>query len=234
MALYPHEAEARAFANARNLTEWVGLSLLAYQAFETQVGDLQDEIRNIAILPKGIIVGAVDAAWIPAIAATPTTPKIPARRFTPVEAAQVGLIWRIARRLGADNWNQFTDVDPFVDITTGADAAANAVYSGATTAGNNLWMQTSVAKSENLFISDLPRNIDDNMLLAVFSAYGQINSHKILTLGPQGNRCAVVSFRYVREATWIVDNLNGNIPQGLISPITVRYSSESGAVSSIR
>ena len=87
----------------------------------------------------------------------------------------------------------------------------------------------SVEASENLFISDLPANIDAAMLLTVFGAYGHINSHKILPLGSRGNGCALVSFANVSEATWVVNNVNGNIPQGLNSPIMVRYNSPNKA-----
>ena len=84
-----------------------------------------------------------------------------------------------------------------------------------------------IEASENLFIDDLPANIDEAMLLTVFGTYGHISSYTILPLGSRNNGCALVSFANVSEATRVVDNLNGNIPQGLHSPIMVRYMSAS-------
>lgn len=81
--------------------------------------------------------------------------------------------------------------------------------------------------SENLFIGDLPATMDDAQLVQVFSAYGKIMSHKILAPGAWGGGNAVISFGTVDEARWLVENLNGNIPQGLTSPIQVRYKNSS-------
>eukprot|EP00928_Gymnodinium_smaydae_P013744 TRINITY_DN1498_c2_g1_i1.p1 TRINITY_DN1498_c2_g1~~TRINITY_DN1498_c2_g1_i1.p1 ORF type:complete len:523 (+),score=148.69 TRINITY_DN1498_c2_g1_i1:64-1569(+) len=80
--------------------------------------------------------------------------------------------------------------------------------------------------SANLFVGDLPVEIDENTLKAVLGPYGNILSLKILPPGKFGKGCAVVSFASVAEATWIVENLSGNIPQGLATPITAKYKSD--------
>eukprot|EP00930_Biecheleria_cincta_P106092 TRINITY_DN9934_c0_g1_i1.p1 TRINITY_DN9934_c0_g1~~TRINITY_DN9934_c0_g1_i1.p1 ORF type:complete len:321 (-),score=59.48 TRINITY_DN9934_c0_g1_i1:312-1274(-) len=78
---------------------------------------------------------------------------------------------------------------------------------------------------DNLYVADLPGGIDDSTLKTIFSAYGAIQSHKILTNPTPGSKCAaMIRFSTVEEASWIVENLNGNIPQGLTEPVKVRFA----------
>jgi len=76
--------------------------------------------------------------------------------------------------------------------------------------------------SNTVFIGDLPLETDPNLLTTVFGPYGSIVSHKILNPGTTGG-AAIISFQTVEEAKWLVENLNGNIPQGLQAPIKVRF-----------
>lgn len=80
--------------------------------------------------------------------------------------------------------------------------------------------------SPNVFIGDLPPNCDDAMLTTVFGAYGSIVSHRLVAPGSSGKLAAVVSFADVATAQWVVDNLNGNIPQGLTEPIVARFKNQ--------
>eukprot|EP00413_Alexandrium_margalefii_P048437 CAMPEP_0204606234 /NCGR_PEP_ID=MMETSP0661-20131031/58966_1 /ASSEMBLY_ACC=CAM_ASM_000606 /TAXON_ID=109239 /ORGANISM="Alexandrium margalefi, Strain AMGDE01CS-322" /LENGTH=262 /DNA_ID=CAMNT_0051617537 /DNA_START=45 /DNA_END=833 /DNA_ORIENTATION=- len=80
-----------------------------------------------------------------------------------------------------------------------------------------------MATSDNLFISDLPADVDQKRVETIFGAYGNIATAKFLP--GQGKHSALVRFQTVDEAKWIVENLNGNIPQGLSTPIQVKYAS---------
>jgi len=79
--------------------------------------------------------------------------------------------------------------------------------------------------SDNLYVADLPAGIDDETLKTVFQAYGVVVQHKILP-NPQigGKTAAMIRFQSVEEAQWIVENLHGNIPQGLSDPVKVRFA----------
>eukprot|EP00929_Paragymnodinium_shiwhaense_P003453 TRINITY_DN103991_c0_g1_i1.p1 TRINITY_DN103991_c0_g1~~TRINITY_DN103991_c0_g1_i1.p1 ORF type:complete len:234 (-),score=49.21 TRINITY_DN103991_c0_g1_i1:240-941(-) len=77
--------------------------------------------------------------------------------------------------------------------------------------------------SDTLFIAGLPTSMDDAQLKHVFAAYGNIQMFKGLSGGQDGRRAALVQFGNVNEAQWMVDNLNGNIPQGLSDPIRVQF-----------
>eukprot|EP00928_Gymnodinium_smaydae_P094309 TRINITY_DN789_c0_g1_i2.p1 TRINITY_DN789_c0_g1~~TRINITY_DN789_c0_g1_i2.p1 ORF type:complete len:364 (-),score=98.92 TRINITY_DN789_c0_g1_i2:86-1177(-) len=85
------------------------------------------------------------------------------------------------------------------------------------------------APSENLFVGDLPAEIDQEKVREVFSQYGTIKSLALNKISDRGNRSAIISFGSVEEATWVVNNLNGNIPQGMTAPVTVSYKQQKGA-----
>lgn len=82
------------------------------------------------------------------------------------------------------------------------------------------------APSANLYVADLPGDIDDATIQSVFGAYGTIIQHKILAKpNPMvPTACALIRFSTVEEAKWIVENVNNNIPQGLSTPIKVNYN----------
>jgi len=80
--------------------------------------------------------------------------------------------------------------------------------------------------SDNLFISDLPGEVDQGKVETIFGAYGNIASAKFLP--GQGKHAALVRFHTVEEAKWVVENLNGNIPQGISTPIQVKYANSGG------
>jgi len=78
--------------------------------------------------------------------------------------------------------------------------------------------------SDNLYITDLPAGINEHQLQDVFGKYGTLKQCRVLQGGS-----ALVRFGTVAEATWIVDNVNANIPQGLTTPVSVRYANPVGA-----
>lgn len=79
--------------------------------------------------------------------------------------------------------------------------------------------------STNLYIGSLPASLDKAGLQALFKDYGTIVDSRVLP--PKGNgtkSSAMVRFASQEEATWLVENLNGNMPEGLDEPIVVRYA----------
>lgn len=82
---------------------------------------------------------------------------------------------------------------------------------------------------DNLYIKGLPVGVTEEHVREIFGAYGAVTSVRVLTT-PEGadNAAALVRFNDVAQATWLVDNLNGNIPKGLSGPVIVRYANPSG------
>ena len=106
MAFFPTEEEAQGFVTIEAIADWVGLNVLVIPAIERQTGPFANMPRNLATLPPVVIREAVKV--------TKTTETDGQERLlAPVEAAQIGLVWRITRRKLSGNWACWVDIDPF-------------------------------------------------------------------------------------------------------------------------
>jgi len=86
-------------------------------------------------------------------------------------------------------------------------------------------------KEENttLHISDLPAEVDDAMLAQIFNGYGSVTWCKVMAnKGGKPSNAAMVEFASMDEARFVVENLNGNIPHGLSTPIIVNFKRQGG------
>ena len=107
MAFFPTEEEGKNFKTIEAIIKWVGLNELVVPAIEKHSGAFADLPRNMALLPPIVIKEAVKVAKLTDAGAE--------RLLTPVEAAQIGLVWRITRRKLSENWASWVDIDPFED-----------------------------------------------------------------------------------------------------------------------
>lgn len=83
--------------------------------------------------------------------------------------------------------------------------------------------------SDNVFVGDLPAEITNDQVAEIFGAYGTVVQCRALPpKGGQTKASALVRFGSVEEATWIIDNLNGNLAEGLEEPIICRYANNNG------
>jgi RNA recognition motif-containing protein len=81
------------------------------------------------------------------------------------------------------------------------------------------------APSDNVWVGDLPPGMDKEGLVESFSDYGQIVDCRMLPGRDENAKpCAMVRFASVQQASWFVENLNGNIPQNLSEPIVCRFA----------
>mmetsp|Transcript_79451 Transcript_79451/g.228024 ORF Transcript_79451/g.228024 Transcript_79451/m.228024 type:complete len:347 (+) Transcript_79451:206-1246(+) len=79
--------------------------------------------------------------------------------------------------------------------------------------------------SDNLFICGLPLDTSEERLRVVFGEYGIVQTMRLLPdVAGKPDKSALIRMGDVAQASWMVDNLNGNIPQGLVAPITVRFA----------
>merc|ERR1712129_384727 len=65
--------------------------------------------------------------------------------------------------------------------------------------------------------------VDDEMLKEVFAAYGTVTWSRVFESGSKPSKAAIVEFGDIEEAKWCVENLDGNIPQGLSTPVKVSF-----------
>jgi len=78
-----------------------------------------------------------------------------------------------------------------------------------------------------LQISGLAADTTQDSLKSVIGQYGNVKDVQIT-----GGGSASITFEDAETAQWFLDNLNGNIPQGLTSPITVTQGSGAAAPAS--
>mmetsp|Transcript_53876 Transcript_53876/g.136805 ORF Transcript_53876/g.136805 Transcript_53876/m.136805 type:complete len:280 (+) Transcript_53876:65-904(+) len=82
--------------------------------------------------------------------------------------------------------------------------------------------------SDNVFIGDLPVDLSKEDCEAVFAQYGTVTSCRVNPPKAGGKASALVRFASVEEATWVIENLNGNLAEGLEEPIVARFANAPG------
>uniref|UniRef100_A0A7S4Q429 RRM domain-containing protein n=1 Tax=Alexandrium monilatum TaxID=311494 RepID=A0A7S4Q429_9DINO len=87
-------------------------------------------------------------------------------------------------------------------------------------------------ESERIYIKGLPAGMTDDSVRQIFAAYGAVSDSKVLVANGkssdgQGQSVAIVRMGSVTEAKWLVDNVNGNIPQGLAAPVEIKFAADS-------
>lgn len=81
--------------------------------------------------------------------------------------------------------------------------------------------------SDTLWVGDLPGTIDEEQVKAVLGVYGNVVRVKMLNVS-NGKAACIAELDNISEAKFIVENLNGNVPQGLSQPIVVRFKKNQG------
>jgi len=94
-------------------------------------------------------------------------------------------------------------------------------------AGNS-WGQSPAANAEsaavdNIYIAGLPADMDNDTLKSIFEQFGTVTQHRVLPdkTGTATSAVALVRYDSADTASYAVANLNGQIPPGLSTPVTV-------------
>merc|ERR1712129_441514 len=88
---------------------------------------------------------------------------------------------------------------------------------------------TAVQPSEHLYMKGFPVEITEENLRTILMPYGSVTSCRLLP-APLGTStvAALVRMGSIDEAQWLVENLDGNIPQGQSCAIEVKFASPVG------
>ena len=107
MSLFPSWTLCAGYASISELRAALGVPDDLWQCWLDQVGDPGEDIRLLAALPRVAIQSGCSFAQL---AGSP---------LSPVQATQVGLVWRLARRsMSAKSGvleSEFVDVDPWLE-----------------------------------------------------------------------------------------------------------------------
>eukprot|EP01060_Flectonema_neradi_P032722 TRINITY_DN5262_c0_g1_i2.p1 TRINITY_DN5262_c0_g1~~TRINITY_DN5262_c0_g1_i2.p1 ORF type:complete len:296 (+),score=43.51 TRINITY_DN5262_c0_g1_i2:740-1627(+) len=76
-------------------------------------------------------------------------------------------------------------------------------------------------QANNVYVSKLPAGVAENLIWKIFSAYGEINTTKILPAKPYMKTCnALVKYFNEADAKLAIETLNGGIPELLQDQMT--------------
>mmetsp|Transcript_22917 Transcript_22917/g.51571 ORF Transcript_22917/g.51571 Transcript_22917/m.51571 type:complete len:321 (+) Transcript_22917:75-1037(+) len=79
--------------------------------------------------------------------------------------------------------------------------------------------------SETLFVTGLPVDCTNEFATQIFNQYGTVKSATVLPVKPGKSAAAgFVIMTNLDDATWIVEHVNGNVPQMLTNPVTIVYA----------
>ena len=111
MALLGPWSQLGTFSNVTDLLTHFNVDRNVWTAFSDQVGDTGDDIRLVAALPRtGLVAGCHNAALLGTTA------------LSPIQATQIGLVWRLAQRVMAYHAGvaetDFQDTDPWAESST--------------------------------------------------------------------------------------------------------------------
>jgi RNA recognition motif-containing protein len=81
----------------------------------------------------------------------------------------------------------------------------------------------------NIYISDLPAGMDEDTLKALFGAYGTVTWGKVFQGKGKPGSSGIIEFASIEEAKWVVENVSGNIPEGLSTPVTITFKKAKAA-----
>ena len=108
--MYPTQSVAQTFSTVTELCQHYGVNAPLWTAFTNVIGDPQQDIKLVAVLPSKVVGAALARALLP-----DGTP------LSAVQASQVGLVWNLAKRImhtrGGGDWDAWTELSPFADGT---------------------------------------------------------------------------------------------------------------------
>eukprot|EP00416_Gambierdiscus_australes_P034179 CAMPEP_0171107062 /NCGR_PEP_ID=MMETSP0766_2-20121228/66070_1 /TAXON_ID=439317 /ORGANISM="Gambierdiscus australes, Strain CAWD 149" /LENGTH=345 /DNA_ID=CAMNT_0011568287 /DNA_START=52 /DNA_END=1089 /DNA_ORIENTATION=- len=143
-------------------------------------------------------------------------------KFSTVEDAQT-----VVDEMNGSEWGNSQLVVKFANNDQGQSSGGHRSTqqsSWSSTAGGTRNVRDPSTPGDQVYIKGLPLDFTDDQLLEVFSAYGQVVWHKVLKRDGASDSVALVQMSSVDEATWIVENLHGNIPQGLTMAVSITFS----------
>ena len=111
MSLFGRWTDLNLFTQIHELRQHFNVSDVAWYAWTQQVGHLGEDIRVLAALPRSAIIAGCGAAQY-----------LDGSPFTPATATQIGLVWRLAKRVVAEasglSEDQFVDQDPWAETNS--------------------------------------------------------------------------------------------------------------------
>ena len=111
MSLFGRWSDLTQFQTVTDVRTHFGVTDAHWASFTRTVGDFRDDLRVLAAFPRTGLLAGVSQSQFPDGAG-----------LTPVQATQIGLVWRLARRVAAHgsglDETEFQDIDPWQENNT--------------------------------------------------------------------------------------------------------------------
>eukprot|EP00971_Amphidinium_carterae_P047777 940784-Amphidinium_carterae.1 len=92
MSIFPSSAQALQWSTLAEVSTWVGLAAPVFSAGQKSLGDLDDKLVRLALIPPQALVDALNKVQVAVEVAESEAPSH--RSLTPVELALWGQLWR--------------------------------------------------------------------------------------------------------------------------------------------
>lgn len=84
--------------------------------------------------------------------------------------------------------------------------------------------------TDNLYVTGLPLGTNEDRVKQIFGQYGTVTSVRVLPPNAgKGDVACMVRMGDADQAKWLIDNVSGNIPQGLAGPINIKPANPMGS-----
>ena len=157
MALFPTWGELPTFDTVTKALTFFKVTDEPWNAFVQQVGNVGEDLRLLAALSRPAVLAGISVALLP-----------DGSPLSPLQATQVGLVWRLARRvmahLGGIRESEFVDVEVWLDNPPGSSDSSTRTTGGAAS-GLGGHTTTNSVKEKVLKMSSLIDQADDSELL---------------------------------------------------------------------
>jgi len=87
---------------------------------------------------------------------------------------------------------------------------------------------TGIFEKDNLYIKGLPITTDECEVQQIFSQYGTVTQVRVMRYNDGKDVTALVRYATVEEGIWVQENVNGNVPQGFDTPVSVKFHEVKG------
>ena len=150
--MFPAVDAARQMQTLDAIHQFYSMDPLVWAAFTSRAGDPGNDLRLLASLPPPAVAAACEVASLP-----------DGRPLTAIQAAHVGLVCRLCRRVlhlrEGGNWETWEDVDPWQSVPTTPTRETRPTGSSPGTSERKMKLSSILDQSDDTEFQVLPENM---------------------------------------------------------------------------
>ena len=150
--MFPAVDAARQMQTLDAIHQFYSMDPTVWAAFTSRAGDPGNDLRLLASLPPPAVAAACEVASLP-----------DGRPLTAIQAAHVGLVYRLCRRVlhlrEGGNWETWEDVDPWQSVPTTPTRETRSTGSSPGTSERKMKLSSILDQSDDTEFQVLPENM---------------------------------------------------------------------------